>query len=235
MLRPALLATLLTVSALSGIVHAAPGDIGSSRQLAADRGGREQIAPFTHSDRTPPRPGTTDPRPGDSRWDHDGRPGYNGGPHNYPGDRWYGPRPPHVIYRPVYGTHITFLPGGYRTVFYGGLTYFVVDDIFYRREADSYVVVAPPDGYRYVEDDDEGPSGGSGGTDREPYIYPNRNQDDKQQALDRYECHRWAVKQTGFDPTEPGGGVSRGDAWQKRDDYRRAESACLEGRGYTVR
>lgn len=236
MQRPAFLATLLALSTLSSLAHAAPGEMGEGRLAANDKGGREQVAPFRNDgDRSTPRPGTTDPRPGDNRWDRDGRPGYNGSPHGYPAGRWYGPRPPHVVYRPVYGTRITILPGGYRTVFFGGLTYFVVDDIFYRREADSYVVVAPPDGYRYrdEEDDDDAPSGG--GSDREPYIYPNRSQDDRQQALDRYECHRWAVKQTGFDPTEPGGGVSRGEAWQKRDDYRRAESACLEGRGYTVR
>ncbi len=33
------------------------------------------------------------------------------------------------------------------------------------------------------------------------YIYPNRGQSSQQQSKDRYECHTWAVQQTGFDPS----------------------------------
>ena len=35
------------------------------------------------------------------------------------------------------------------------------------------------------------------------YIYPNKGQSQQQQSKDRYECHTWAVQQTGFDPTKP--------------------------------
>jgi len=35
------------------------------------------------------------------------------------------------------------------------------------------------------------------------YIYPKNGQSDEQQKKDRYECHMWAVQQTGFDPTAP--------------------------------
>jgi YMGG-like Gly-zipper len=31
-------------------------------------------------------------------------------------------------------------------------------------------------------------------------IYPKNNQSAEQQSKDKYECHDWAVKQTGFDP-----------------------------------
>lgn len=31
-------------------------------------------------------------------------------------------------------------------------------------------------------------------------IYPKNNQSADQQSKDKYECHEWAVKQTGFDP-----------------------------------
>jgi len=149
------------------------------------------------------------------------------------------------------------------------------------------------------------------------YIHPSRGQSDQQLSDDRYHCHRWAVDQTGYDPTRddgyrdpgpvrvavpdnpkegatgkgllagaaagavigaiddhPGRGAaigavigaiagseveSRGEdqaraeataeaqaqaeamgeerdaRLQSRQDYRRAFSACLEGRGYTVR
>ena len=32
------------------------------------------------------------------------------------------------------------------------------------------------------------------------YFYPTKGQSKEQQTRDRYECYRWAVKQTGFDP-----------------------------------
>ena len=35
------------------------------------------------------------------------------------------------------------------------------------------------------------------------FIYPGKGQDQAQQDKDRYECHSWAVQQTGFDPSKP--------------------------------
>lgn len=35
------------------------------------------------------------------------------------------------------------------------------------------------------------------------YVYPNKGQSAQQQDKDRYDCHSWAVQQTGFDPTRP--------------------------------
>ena len=35
------------------------------------------------------------------------------------------------------------------------------------------------------------------------YIYPTQNQSPDQQSRDRYDCHIWAVQQTGVDPTNP--------------------------------
>jgi hypothetical protein len=33
------------------------------------------------------------------------------------------------------------------------------------------------------------------------YVYPLKNQSQKQQDQDRFECHSWAVQQTGYDPS----------------------------------
>jgi hypothetical protein len=141
------------------------------------------------------------------------------------------------------------------------------------------------------------------------YVYPDKGQTDVQSDRDRYECHLWAVKETGFDPSQtqlaphqrvqvvsgapdgtrtvagaatgaavgavvarPGnagagaligaalGGIVGGSAdaahaqqveavethesardtqltarlEEQSSNYRRAISACLEGRGYTV-
>jgi hypothetical protein len=37
----------------------------------------------------------------------------------------------------------------------------------------------------------------------ELYVYPLKKQSSEQQDKDRYECHRWAAQQTGFDPSRP--------------------------------
>ena len=35
------------------------------------------------------------------------------------------------------------------------------------------------------------------------YIYPQQGQSEEQQSKDRFECHNWAVQQSGFNPTNP--------------------------------
>ena len=67
------------------------------------------------------------------------------------------------------------------------------------------------------------------------FIYPRKGQSEELQAKDRYECHRWGVSQTGYDPTQPTSGMSGAQLNQMRVDYKRAMSACLDGRGYTMK
>src|ERR1700682_2604328 len=43
------------------------------------------------------------------------------------------------------------------------------------------------------------------------YIYPAKGQNQALQDKDRYECHSWAVKQTGFDPSRPSTSVASSD------------------------
>jgi hypothetical protein len=70
------------------------------------------------------------------------------------------------------------------------------------------------------------PSGGAAG---DVFLYPRNGQSEAQQQNDRYECHGWAVNQTGFDPTR--GGQQPGND----TEYRRAMIACLDARGYSAR
>ena len=67
------------------------------------------------------------------------------------------------------------------------------------------------------------------------FIYPRKGQSEELQAKDRYECHRWGVSQTGYDPTQPTSGMPVTQLNQMRADYKRAMSACLDGRGYTMK
>ena len=67
------------------------------------------------------------------------------------------------------------------------------------------------------------------------FIYPKNGQNEDQQATDKYECHKWANQQSGFDPTQSGGGVPPEQNASARNSYNRAITACLEGRGYSVK
>jgi hypothetical protein len=122
------------------------------------------------------------------------------------------------------------LPPNFTTVWWHGVPYYYANDTYYVWDDDhhEYQVVTPPDGIE------------TSGTTQAPasdqlFIYPKNGQSSEQQAQDRYECHRWAVEQSGFDPTVAGGGVEPEKAVAKRNDYFRAQVACLEGRGYTVK
>lgn len=66
-------------------------------------------------------------------------------------------------------------------------------------------------------------------------IKPKNGQSEQQQWADRYECHKWAKDQSSFDPTlRAPEGITAEEINSRREQYRRAFSACLEGRGYTV-
>ena len=71
------------------------------------------------------------------------------------------------------------------------------------------------------------------------FVYPRQGQSEELQAKDRYECHSWAVSQTWREPRkvsmEEWSFIIKSLPEAQRADYRRAESACLDGRGYTVK
>jgi hypothetical protein len=92
--------------------------------------------------------------------------------------------------------------------------------------SESDIVTTPPPGAPPPGTPSGGPNTGA----EDFFIYPQNGQSDAQQATDRYECHHWASTQTGFDPAQPSGGVPPQQASQKRADYRRAMSACLEAK-----
>jgi hypothetical protein len=131
-----------------------------------------------------------------------------------------------VVTAPV-GAFVPFLPPFYSTVWFGGVPYYYADAAYYLRDPDrnGYVVISPPAG---------APANTQDGDD-DLFTYPKNGQSREQQATDRYECHRWAADQTGFDPTQPQGGVDASQSAGKRAAYRRAEIACLEERGYSVK
>jgi hypothetical protein len=155
--------------------------------------------------------------------------GYRTGPYYYSSGIWYRRGGAgFVVVRPAIGLYVPVLPPFYSTIWYGGIPYYYADDVYYRWRADRReyeVSQAPP---RSAQVSTESPRS-------DLFVYPKNGQSEEQQSKDRYECHTWAVSQSGFDPTQPMGGVDDSQAVAKRADYQRAQTACLEGRGYTVK
>jgi hypothetical protein len=154
---------------------------------------------------------------------------WNGSRYYYWDGYWYQPYGTSFISVGIpYGLFVTTLPGAYTSVWIGGTRYYYSDYHYYTYEPArrGYVVVRSPYGDDYVYDDRDDVDSR---LDDDLYIYPAQGQSEQQQADDRYDCHRWAVSETGYDPID-----DEYDA-DLREDYLRAITACLTGRGYTVR
>ena len=82
------------------------------------------------------------------------------------------------------------------------------------------------------------------------FVYPAKGRSPDQQKKDEAACHSWAVEQSKFDPSKPPRGQSRkqnaATAQQGQQQasqqqqagqqaYQKARSACLEGKGYTIK
>jgi hypothetical protein len=140
------------------------------------------------------------------------------------------------------GLFFATLPLYYSTLWWNNTPYYYADANYYQwnAAAGEYETVRPP------------PEVESQINTQEPvatdlFAYPINGQDTEQQARDRYECHRWAKEQSGFDPTQtsvpdtvstPPSGAVVADAVAtpaRRQNYLRAQAACLQGRGYSVK
>ncbi|PZW66014.1 hypothetical protein F471_03528 [Pseudomonas sp. URMO17WK12:I1] len=136
-----------------------------------------------------------------------GGPGWRGGP----GPGWGGPGPRHG-----HG-----LPDHARELWIGSALYFVAAGTYYMWNADrrQYIVVEAPPVIRAAPT-----------ANYDVIAYPARGQNADLQARDRYECHSWAVSQSGFDPAT----AYSAPPPSASDTYRRALGACLSGRGYSI-
>jgi hypothetical protein len=140
---------------------------------------------------------------------------------------WYRPQGPRFsIVTPPLGLFVHFLPPCYATIWVRGVPFYYANEVYYTHDGNGYKVAAPPEENAVSQ----APPPAS-----QLFIYPRNKQDEKQQADDRYQCHAWAVSQTNYDPTQPQTGSSVEQRKDRHADYLRAMSACLDGRGYTVK
>jgi hypothetical protein len=157
-----------------------------------------------------------------------------GGRFYYSGGVWYrGYGPSFVVVAPPVGLFVPVLPPYYTMVWVGGAPYYYANDSYYvwSQAQNGYEVVDPPGDPSAAPDPQQVPPPQGDNL----FIYPQQGQSSEQQSRDQYECHKWSSSQTGFDPTQAGGGVPPDQLYARRVDYQRAMIACLQGRGYSAR
>jgi hypothetical protein len=152
---------------------------------------------------------------------------YHGNDYFYSGGYWYRPHGSrYVVVEPPHGIRVNYLPAYSREVWIGGALFFLAAGTYYQYLNDTreYVVVNPP----IAVAPQPMPVPVSNGYD--VIAYPAYGQSPQQVDQDRYDCHRWAVEQSGFDPAA----ATYAPPAYMADNYRRAMGACLSGRGYSV-
>jgi hypothetical protein len=144
-------------------------------------------------------------------------------------DRWW--HGPWVVSGPPVGVFVPLLPPSYTLVWWGGTLYYYANDAYYVWDAgrNGYQVVAPPSG---LDAAGTTPSPVVPGASDQLFAYPTKGQPPQQQTSDRTDCNQWAMAESSFDPTAADAATQ---PREKRNAYFRAQAACLESRGYTVK
>jgi hypothetical protein len=119
------------------------------------------------------------------------------------------------------GLYYASLPYGYATYWdTDGSPYYYANDNYYQWDgsANEYETVSPP------------PDVQRQSAIQSPKLiaYPKNGQSAAQQAADETACRTWAASQMGVTAAQ---GTANGSS---NSDYNRAQTACLEGRGYSV-
>lgn len=151
---------------------------------------------------------------------------YRGQDYFYSGGYWYRPQGPrYVVVTPPYGIRVQYLPDYAREVWVGGALFFLAAGSYYTYESSSqqYVVVQPPTAV-------PAPQPTPQGNGYDVVAYPANGQSPAQVQQDGYDCYRWAVQQSGFDPQQ----VTYAPDPAVVQTYRQAQGNCLSSRGYQV-
>jgi Family of unknown function (DUF6515) len=138
----------------------------------------------------------------------------------------------YVVVRAPIGAVVRVLPPGHAAVWVGRREYFVAYGTYYvwDRAARGYVVVAEPTAVATAGVPPAAPPAPAPAPPvMKLFVYPSIGQSPELQSRDRYECHAWAVSQSGYDPS-----TGQFATPERSSDYRRAITACLTARHYTV-
>lgn len=151
------------------------------------------------------------------------------------------------------GVYLSVLPWYYSTFWWDGIPYYYANGAYYlwNGNVGQYEQVQPPP--EVAQQAGAPPAQAPQAPDDELFAYPQNGQSPEQQAKDKTECRAWASSQVaggnaapngppGSSPgASPGNGAAAGSpataapaTVAQRQDYLRAEAACLGGRGYSV-
>lgn len=155
---------------------------------------------------------------------------YHGNDYFYSGGYWYRPQGPrYVVVAPPRGVRVRYLPDYAQQVWLGSALFFLAAGTYYTYEQSTqeYVVAEPPQGVEpvYSPQQIQQPA--------DPYdviAYPANGQTQQQVEQDRYDCYRYAVQQSNFDPAA----ATYQPAPEVVGIYRQAMAGCYAGRGYSV-
>jgi hypothetical protein len=159
---------------------------------------------------------------------------YRGNDYFYSGGYWYRPQGPrYVVIAPPRGVRVRYLPDYAQQVWLGSALFFLAAGTYYTYEQSTqeYVVAEPPQGVEPVYSPQTVPQPPQQAGD--PYdvvAYPANGQTQQQVEQDRYDCYRYAVQQSNFDPAN----ASYQPAPEVVGIYRQAMAGCYASRGYSV-
>ncbi len=150
------------------------------------------------------------------------------------GGDWDGAYWPPVDYDWDYPWYLPTVPYGAVTLWFGDVPYYYVNRVYYIWSPNygGYVLADPPPVAARRPGAPPSAAESSSGV-LSLQVIPRKGQSQQQTANDRYACHQWAVGQSGFDPINSQQDAHASSA--QRDGYRRALTACLNARGYSVR
>lgn len=155
---------------------------------------------------------------------------YRGNDYFYSGGYWYRPQGPrYVVVAPPHGVRVRYLPDYTQQVWLGSALFFLAAGTYYTYEqsTNEYIVAEPPQGAEPVYSPQQSQQ------TADPYdvvAYPANGQTQQQVEQDRYDCYRYAVQQSNFDPAA----ATYQPAPEVVGVYRQALAGCYAGRGYSV-
>ncbi len=156
---------------------------------------------------------------------------YHGSDYFYSAGYWYRPQGPrYVVVAPPRGVRVRYLPDYAQQVWLGSALFFLAAGTYYTYEQSTqeYVVAEPPQGVEPVYSPQQVQP-----QPADPYdviAYPANGQTQQQIEQDRYDCYRYAVQQSNFDPAA----ATYQPAPEVVGIYRQAMAGCYAGRGYSV-
>ena len=127
--------------------------------------------------------------------------------------------------QPPYGIRVGYLPDYAREVWVGRSLLFLAAGAYYAYQpaTQDYIVVQPPGTAMH-------PVAQPVSQGYDVVAWPMNGQSPAQVDQDRYDCYRWSVDQSHFDPAR----MTYAPAPSVVQAYRQAQGNCLGSRGYQV-